>query len=454
MVQNPFWRRAIGYVRIGLLCAMAAWAGAVSRAAEPASKVDEPPSERDARMAWWREARFGMFLHFGLFSLPTDEPRRMEKYFSLPLDEFWAMKERFNPLHYDPEQWVRLAKQAGMKYVVLVTKSHDGWCLFDSQYTVFDVMGAPYRRDLLEPLADACRRHGLKMCWYYSIMDWDHLDYLPRRAEDRRPATRADMNRYVAFMKNQLRELLTNYGPIGVIWFDGNWEPTWTEERGEDLYRYLRELQPDIIVNNRVGKVCPNHISRGRPQGDFDTPEQLVPDAMPGRTDWESCMTLNNHWQFVDYDQDWKSSTVLIRMLIDIASKGGNLLLDVGPQPDGLFPPAAVERLEAIGRWMQTNGESIHGTRANPLTEPIAWGRCTAKPLADGALRLYLHVFDWPPDGRLTVPGLKRRVLRAYLVADVKREPLKVVQGDSGVAVTVPDAAPDVVASVVVLEVE
>jgi len=302
-------------------------------------------------------------------------------------------------------------------------------------------------------LAEACRREGLKICWYYSIMDWDHPDYLPRREIDKRPTTGADLDRYVAYMKNQLHELLTNYGPIGVLWFDGNWEPSWTEERGKDLERYVRGIQPDIVVNNRVGKVCPNHISQGRPAGDFDTPEQMIPGASLARGDWESCMTMNDHWQYIDYDQNWKPPATLIRMLADTVSKGGNFLLDVGPQPDGVFPQPAVERLEAIGRWMQVNGESIYGTKAGPFAEPFAWGRCTAKPLADGKTRLYLHVFDWPKDGKLGVSGLRSRVLRAYLLADAKQAVLNVVGGEGNVAVAVPLTAPDAADSVVVLEV-
>ena len=423
-------------------------------AAEPVALPVETDEQRDARMAWWREARFGLFVHFGLFSLPTREPRRMDNYFSLPIEEFLSLKDQFNPPRYDPEQWVQSAKAAGMKYLVLVTKSHDGWCLFDSQHTDFDVMSTPCGRDLLKPLAEACHRHGLKIGWYYSIMDWHQTDYLPRRNVDRRPTTGADMDRYVAYMKKQLRELVTNYGPIAVIWFDGNWDPTWTQERGQDLCRYLRSLQPHIIVNNRVGKVCPNHISQGRPQGDFDTPEQMVPGLRPARADWESCITMNDHWQHIDYDQNWKSPAALIRMLIDSVSKGGNLLLDVGPQPDGVFPPAAVERLEGIGRWMRINGASIYGTRASPFAQPFSWGRCTAKPSPAGNTRLYLHVFDWPPDGKLAVPGLRSQVRRAYLLADPKQAALHVVPDDRGVTVSIPPTAPDATASVVVLEIE
>jgi alpha-L-fucosidase len=416
--------------------------------------VEGTSQKREQRMAWWREARFGMFIHFGLFSLPTKVPRHMDQYFALPIEEFHSLKDQFNPAYVDVERWVRLAKTAGMKYIVLVTKSHDGWCLFDSRQTDFDVMATPYRRDILKPLAEACRREGLRICWYYSIIDWDHPDYLPRRNLDKRPMSGADMDRYVAYMKLQLRELLTNYGPIGAIWFDGNWDPSWTEDRGMDLEQYLRDIQPDIIVNNRVGKNCPNHISQGHAAGDFDTPEQMVPVAALARADWESCVTMNDHWQFIDYDQNWKSTSALVRMLVDVASKGGNFLLDVGPRPDGSMPQPAVDRLEGIGRWMDIYGESIYGTKAGPFAKPFSWGRCTAKTLADGKTRLYLHVFDWPTDRKLVVPGLSSRVRRAHLLGDVKQTPLDVAGGEGCVTLFVPPKAPDQSNSVVVLEVD
>ena len=343
----------------------------------------ETAQERDRRMAWWREARFGMFVHFGLFSLPTEEPRRMDKYFQLPIEEFHSLAGRFDPKQCDPEQWASLASRAGMKYLVLVAKSHDGWCLFDSRHTEFDVMATPYRRDLLKPLAEACRREGIKLCLYYSIIDWDHLDYLPRRDVDHRPVAGADLDRYVAYMKDQLRELLTEYGPIGVIWFDGNFDPSWTDERGTDLYRYVRRLQPDVIVNNRVGRNCPNHISGDDPAGDFDTPEQMIPEIKLRRPDWETCMTMNDHWQFIDYDQNWKSAAVLIRHLVDVASKGGNFLLDVGPRPDGDIP--------ATGNRASRGDRALDGGQRREYpwnaSQPAGAPRCVGPVYGEDAAR-------------------------------------------------------------------
>ena len=425
----------------------------------------ETPQQRDARMAWWREARFGLFIHFGLFSLPVKESSGDVKevaneYMARPIKEFRALADQFNPTQYDPDEWVRQAKAAGMKYVVFVTKSHDGWCLFDSKYTDFDVMSSPYKRDVLKPLTEACHREGIKFGCYYSIIDWDHSDYLPRRNLDGPPPKGADFDRYVTHMKNQLRELLTNYGPVDVLWFDGDWEhSTCTPELGKDLYRYVRSLRPEIIINERLRRPGDH---RHRLSGDFDTPEGgpdmdlYLKRRLPYPTeDWEACMTMNDCWQYVEYDQNWKSTTTLIRRLVKCAGNGGNLLLDVGPKPDGTFPQPAVEGLEGIGRWMRKNSESIYGTTESPFakreTSSLSWGDCTTRQLPDGQWRLYLHVYDWPQDGTLVVPELGNKVSTAYLLTDPQRSRLDVTGGDECVKIAVGQEAPDESVSVVVL---
>jgi alpha-L-fucosidase len=415
-------------------------------------------------MDWWREARFGMFIHWGLYAIPagewggrTDYGEWIRNNARIPLEDYDHFLGQFDPAGFDADAWVQMAKTAGMKYIVITSKHHDGFCLFDSAHTDFDVMSTPFKRDILKELSDACHGQGIKICWYHSIMDWHHPDYLPRR--DWEAATRssegADFDRYVAHMKNQLRELLTKYGPIGVLWFDGEWEGTWSHEYGQALYDHVRSLQPDLIVNNRVdvGRGGMAGMTRdGQFAGDFGTPEQEVPSTgFPG-VDWESCITMNGNWGYNRHDQDFKSTEELVRMLVDIASKGGNLLLNVGPRADGTFPEESIDRLREIGVWMEVNGESIHGTEASPF-EALPFGRCTRKVLDRGDTRLFLHVFDWPVDGNLVLPGIFNAPRRAYLLGDPDRGALPVSRQEDALLVRLPASPRDLIDTVVVLDV-
>jgi alpha-L-fucosidase len=285
------------------------------------------------------------------------------------------------------------------------------------------------------------------MCWYHSIMDWNHPDYLPRRGWEKRSAEGADYSRYIEYMKGQVKELVTNYGDIGVLWFDGEWESTWDYEKGADFYKYVRSLQPSIIINNRVGKGRAGMAGTFDPEtssGDFGTPEQEIPATGLGY-DWETCMTMNDHWGYNKNDKNWKSKEDLIRKLVDIASKGGNFLLNVGPTAGGLFPEPSIERLAAMGKWMKLNGGSIYGTSAS-LFEKLDWGRSTTKPG-----KIYLHVFDWPEDGKLRVPGLVSKAESAYLLADADKI-LNVKYMNGYAVISMPKNAPDPIVSVAVLE--
>ena len=447
-----------------LLLVCGTQSGVAQTASTPGTtQPSETKAERDARMAWWREARFGLFIHWGLYAIPagewngkTDHGEWILHTAQIPVSEYEKLREQFNPADFNADEWVRMAKDAGMQYIVITSKHHDGFCLFDSQYTDSDVMSTPFLRDIMKELSEACRRGGLRMCWYHSIMDWHHPDYLPRRPWEQRSAEGADFDRYVTHMKNQVRELVKNYGPIGVLWFDGEWENTWTHERGVDLYNTVRSLQPDIIINNRVDKGRNDMQGLTKPGdfvGDFGTPEQEIPPTgLPG-VDWETCMTMNDHWGYNKNDHNWKSSTDLIRKLADIASKGGNFLLNVGPMADGKFPPESVERLRDIGRWMKVNGESIHGTQASPF-KTLPWGRCTQKPLPDGSTRLYLHVFAWPTDGKLSVPGLANKPGNVFLMsAEPNKDTLAVTRSGDALEVKLPAQAPDAIDSVVVLDI-
>jgi alpha-L-fucosidase len=423
----------------------------------------ETKAEHDARMQWWREARFGLFIHWGLYAVPagawggkTNYGEWIRNNAQIPLPTYDKFVAQFNPVKFDAAAWVRAARDAGMKYIVITSKHHDGFAIFDSKISDFDIMATPFKRDILKELAAACKTYGLKLCFYHSIMDWHHPDYLPRRPWEvkDRPATGAVLDRYIAYMKAQLKELLTNYGEIGVLWFDGEWENTWTEARGRDLYQYVRSLQPSIIINNRVGasRSGMEGLSESKDSaGDFGTPEQQIPaTGLPG-LDWETCMTMNENWGYNKLDQNWKSSRDLIRNLADIASKGGNFLLNVGPTAEGLFPDPSLERLAAMGRWMKANGESIYGTAASPF-KSLPWGRATQKAVGADT-RIYLHVFEWPKDGLLVLPGLLNEPQRVYLLADAARKPLKAVRREDALHLTVPAEPPDADDSVLVLEI-
>jgi alpha-L-fucosidase len=431
--------------------------------ATPPQVPKETQEQHDARMQWWRDARFGLFIHWGIYSVPagewkgeTNHAEWIRETARIPIKEYEKFVPQFNPVKFNAAEWVRMAKEAGMKYIVITSKHHDGFCLFDSKETDFDIMATPFKKDIMRELSDACREQGMKICWYHSIMDWHHPDYLPRRTweEKDRPADGADFDRYVRYLKAELKELTTNYGPIGVLWFDGEWEKTWTEERGRDLYAYVRSLQPNIIINNRVGAArsgMGGFTPEGAFAGDFGTPEQQIPaTGIPG-VDWETCMTMNDHWGYNKNDHNWKSSKELLQNLADIASKGGNFLLNIGPTAEGVFPPESIERLHDIGDWMKVNGEAIYGTQASPF-RTLAWGRCTQKQ-EDGKTRLYLHVFDWPGDGKLVVPGLLNEPVNAYLLSDVSHSTLRTGKRGVNVTIEVPKNAPDAVNSVVVLEI-
>jgi alpha-L-fucosidase len=429
-----------------------------------ATSQSQSNAERDARMAWWREARFGMFIHWGLYAVPAGDYKGARSkeigewimsWANIPRAEYEPFAARFNPVKFDAAEWVRIAKDAGMKYIVITSKHHDGFSMFDSAVTTYDIVDAtPYKKDPMRALADESRRQGIKFAFYYSIMDWHHpsqyVDAPGKHAEAGHRLTQMREGRkpeYVTYMKAQLRELVTKYDPA-VLWFDGEWFDWWSEEDGQDLYKYVRGLKSDIIINNRVGKGRKGMEGLSKTDrtysGDFGTPEQQIPaSGLPG-VDWETCMTMNDTWGFKSYDDNWKPSETLVRQLIDSASKGGNYLLNVGPTAEGEIPTPSVERLAAVGRWVKVNGESIYGSTASPFSNPLTFGRATRK-----AHTVYLHVFDWPASGTLVVPPFSETLTSATLLGRASAK-IDVIRTDAGIELKLPPQPADKAASVIV----
>lgn len=337
---------------------------AACQAPQPVNYLNESPRAKDARMQWWRDAGFGMFIHWGPYAVPAGyykgEPvagvgEWIMSSAQIPVKEYEVFAHEFNPVDFDAEAWVKTAKQAGMKYIVITSKHHDGFCLWDSKVTSYDFKDfTSFQRDPLKELADACRKEGIVLCFYHSIMDWHH----PQAKGEAFAEYREN------YLKPQLKELLTNYGPIGVLWFDGEWIEEWTEEQGRDLYNYLRNIQPDLIINNRVGKGrngMQGMNKAGEFVGDFGTPEQEILTSA-SNLDWEACMTMNDTWGYKKDDHNWKSTNDLIRNLVDVAAKGGNYLLNIGPDARGIIPAESVKRLKEIGQWMDINHLVIYNS--------------------------------------------------------------------------------------------
>jgi alpha-L-fucosidase len=325
----------------------------------------ESKESYEARMKWWHDARFGMFIHWGVYSVPAGKYNGQEvkgigewimNTAKIPVKEYEKFAKEFNPVRFDAAEWVRIAKDAGMKYIVITSKHHDGFAMWDSKVSSYDIVDySPYGKDVLKMLSDECAKQGITLCFYHSIMDWHQPN-----------ADSANWAKYREnYLKPQLKELLTGYGKPGVLWFDGEWVKEWTEDQGKDLYNFVRNLQPEIIINNRVGKGRQGMQGMNRDAsfvGDFGTPEQEILSTSSDMA-WESCMTMNDTWGFKTSDTAWKSTETLVRNLVDIVSKGGNFLLNVGPTSEGLIPAASVERLKEMGEWVKVNGEAIYAVK-------------------------------------------------------------------------------------------
>ncbi len=400
-----------------------------------------PEARRDPRLDWWRDAKFGMFIHWGLYAIPAGLWKRQEipgigewimHSARIPVTEYEQLAPQFNPVQFNAAEWVSLAKDAGQKYLVITSKHHDGFCMFDSTLTDYTIVDAsPFGRDPMQELAAECARQGVKFGFYYSqTQDWHHPD---GDGNDRDyDETKKDFDGYIRnYVAPQVRELLTNYGPIAILWFDT--PKGITREQSLFLLDLVHEIQPDCLVCGRLGNALGDYASAG----DNKIPGQAV-DA-----DWETPATVNDTWGFKVNDHNWKSPTDLIRKLVDIASKGGAYLLNVGPTAEGTIPQPSVERLLAMGEWLKVNGEAVYDTRPGPI-QGVDWLRTTVKPG-----RLYLHVFEWPAGGEIAIPGIEAR--QAYLLGDPQQSPLPVAVRDGVLTIHGPVAAPDARDTVVVV---
>ena len=408
-------------------------------------------------MEWFRQAKFGMFIHWGLYAVPAGEWKGRTNYAewiqleaNLPTAEYAKFADQFNPEKFDAKAWVKVAKGAGMKYVVITAKHHDGFCLWPTKLSDWSICRTPWwqrtHRDPLKELAAACREAGLIFCLYYSVPDWNYPDFPSQYSQTGMkwnpnafhgsPKPDADIKKYAAYMKGQLKELLTQYGPVGIIWFDGGGSFKGVNRGellgGKDIITLIHQLQPGCLINNRLDGNL----------GDYGTPEQKIPGAKQTAA-FEVCMTLNKHWGYNKFDQHWKPAREVICKLADIASNGGNFLLNVGPTASGEFPSDAVRILGEVGKWTAVNGEGIYRATASPFDKAPSWGRVTAGPG-----KLYLHVLNWPTDGKLIL-ACSAKPTQAWLLAD--RTACDVKQDAGSITISVPAKAPDRYDSVIVL---
>ncbi|MEO8371809.1 MAG: alpha-L-fucosidase [Candidatus Solibacter sp.] len=432
--------------------------------AQPGAKPLPAPKSQDEKMQWFRQAKFGLFIHWGLYAVPAGEWKGQPvagigewimNRAKIPVKEYEQLATQFNPVKFNAEEWVKMAEDAGMKYIVITSKHHDGFAMYGSKVSKYNIVDAtPFKRDPLKELAAACAKHGIKFGFYYSqSQDW-HEPYGMGNTWDFGPDAGKDKN-YDEYLRGkaepQVKELLSNYGPVALIWFDT--ARMMTGDRGPRFIDIMHSMQPATLIDGRLG-VKGDYVSTG----DNQIPNQVL------KEDWEVPATLNKTWGFKKDDTDWKTVDDLTFKLVDIVSKGGNYLLNVGPTAEGVIPRASQDNLRGVGKWLKVNGESIYGAgptpfggelgqvdntttdkKGNPGFKQAKEWRCTTKPG-----KLYIHLFKYP-SGAFELSKVEGKVSKAYMLAE-KKSALKVKQSGDTVSVTLPAKAPDAIDSVLVLE--
>ena len=451
-----------GYILIKICLFFLFGAMLLSCSQKQTKTAEEQMVLTDNRLEWFRKAKFGLFIHWGIYSVPGGEYNGNTNYAEwimmrsgIPAEEYVEYAKKFNPKKFNPDDWAKLASDAGMNYMVFTAKHHDGFCMYDSKLTEFDIMDAsPYKKDIVKALSEACAKEDIRFCTYYSIVDWHHPEFPQKYSQVRDyepkgfhgfPNPDADISKYASYMKGQLDEILSNYGPIDIMWFDGG-SSFLNYSREEllntpEIVKLIHEKQPRCLINNRLGDDF----------SDYGTPEQEIPDrrqTMP----FEVCMTMtpNNHWGYNKHDTVFHSAKTIISRLVDIVGKGGNFLLNVGPSPEGVIPEKPTEILREVGTWLKANEESIYETYASPEgTYSLYEGEITWK--TDKA---YLHVLNWPENQKLNLYGLKWKIENIYPLNDKSKTPLEFVQYDRMVFIDVPEKPYDDINSVLVVELE
>jgi alpha-L-fucosidase len=436
-------KKGILIICVSLLCAVKAWS-------QEAKLFAETEKQKEQRMAWWTNDRFGMFIHWGLYALPARH-EWVKNHERLTNEQYQRYFNRFDPDLFDPRSWAKQAKAAGMKYAVLTTKHHEGFCLFDSKYTDYKATNTAAKRDLVREYVNAFRAEGIKVGFYYSLLDWHHPDYTIDNHHPQRPQIESDsayirlnkgrdMAKYRQYLRNQLTELLTNYGKIDILWCDFSFPNKNGHGKGKndwgsvELLKLIRKLQPGIIINNRLD------LGEYKDGADFVTPEQVKPaelEKYKGKV-WETCQTFSGSWGYYRDENTWKTHRQLLDLLITSVSNGGNLILNVGPTARGEFDYRAKNALDSLANWMHSNSKAIYGCTYAPAGYKVPDNEKLTYNAA--ANRLYVHVYQYPANGKLTLPGYNGKIKYAQFLHDDSE--IKFAEAGSDVELTLPVKKP------------